>query len=394
MVLLPNLSNKGIVANLKDRLYSDLIYSYIGNVLVVVNPYKWLKIYDTSTMRRYVHRNRVDVPPHIFAVAEAAFRTMISEEENQCVIISGESGAGKTEASKQIQNYIASVSGTGGNSGIDAVKKVFLDSNPVLEAFGNAKTLRNNNSSRFGKYFELKFDRFGRPLGGKVSNFLHEKSRVVRPGKGERNFHIFYQLLAAPKSLKKQYSLSSPSSFSYLTVSKCFDVDGLNDSEEFRITEEAMKSVGIGDKRREAIFGVVAAVLHLGNVKFEVRRDEHASRVLAPELSPPPSNQSNKRTPSFRRLAFARPRSPCRLRMRKDARSLTSQKGSQPSPPSWTSTLPSCPRFSRQGGSKRWPPGGRSKPTRSHRIPLRLPAAATRFPRPSSSGFSTSSYRE
>lgn len=177
MVLLPSLTNKGIVANLKDRLEEDLIYSvsenvvcccmllcvavsfvfsnpfnpfaqYIGNVLVVMNPYKWLKIYDQQTMRRYVHRNRVDVAPHIFATGEAAFRTMISEEENQCVIISGESGAGKTEASKQIQNYIASVSGTGGNDGIEAVKKVFLDSNPVLEAFGNAKTLRNNNSSR------------------------------------------------------------------------------------------------------------------------------------------------------------------------------------------------------------------------------------------------------
>ncbi|GMH63925.1 hypothetical protein TL16_g03840 [Triparma laevis f. inornata] len=276
MVLLPSLTNKGIVANLKDRLEEDLIYSYIGNVLVVMNPYKWLKIYDQQTMRRYVHRNRVDVAPHIFATGEAAFRTMISEEENQCVIISGESGAGKTEASKQIQNYIASVSGTGGNDGIEAVKKVFLDSNPVLEAFGNAKTLRNNNSSRFGKYFELKFDRFGRPLGGKVSNFLHEKSRVVKPGKGERNFHIFYQLLKAPKSVKQKFFLEKPTSYNYLKQSGCFEVENMDDREEFETTDNAMKSVGIGDKRRDAIFGVVAAVLHLGNVKFSPKQIDDA----------------------------------------------------------------------------------------------------------------------
>ena len=206
MVLLPQLNNKAIVQNLKERLSGEIIYTTIGNVLVVCNPYKWLPIYSTSTMRKYVHRNRVDVAPHVFATAEAAYRSMISEEENQCVIISGESGAGKTEASKQIQNYIASVSSSGGNEAIDQVKKTFLESNPLLEAFGNAKTLRNNNSSRFGKYFELMFDRFGRPLGGKVSNFLHEKSRVVRPGKGERNFHVFYQLLAS-KAMRKKFAL-------------------------------------------------------------------------------------------------------------------------------------------------------------------------------------------
>ena len=114
MTLLPSLNNKAIVANLKDRLTNEIIYSTIGPVLVVCNPYKWLHIYDTNTMRKYVRRNRVDVPPHVFATAEAAYRSMISEEENQCVIISGESGAGKTEASKQIQNYIASVSSSGG----------------------------------------------------------------------------------------------------------------------------------------------------------------------------------------------------------------------------------------------------------------------------------------
>ena len=149
--------------------------------MVACNPYKWLKIYGEESIKKYVHQQRVDVVPHIFATAEAAYRAMITEEENQCVIISGESGAGKTEASKQIQTYIAGV--CGGGEGVEKIKKAFLESNPVLEAFGNAKTLRNNNSSRFGKYFELIFNRFGSPKGGVVTNYLLEKSRITKPGK-------------------------------------------------------------------------------------------------------------------------------------------------------------------------------------------------------------------
>ena len=162
------------------RLQTEEIYTNIGHVLIACNPYKWLPIYSDEYIKKYIHQQRVDVVPHIFATAEAAYRAMITEEENQCVIISGESGAGKTEASKQIQNYIAAV--CGGGESVEKIKKAFLESNPVLEAFGNAKTLRNNNSSRFGKYFELKFNRFGCPQGGVVTNYLLEKSRICKPG--------------------------------------------------------------------------------------------------------------------------------------------------------------------------------------------------------------------
>ena len=192
MVLLRDVTDKGITDNLKTRLEASNIYTYIGHVLVACNPYKWLQIYDEAVMKTYAHQSRVDIPPHVFATAEAAYRSMITEEDNQCIIISGESGAGKTEASKQIQEYIAKVSS--GAEGVDRIKKVFLQSNPVLEAFGNAKTLRNNNSSRFGKYFCLKFNRYGAPMGGVITNYLLEKSRICRPGQGERNFHIFYQV--------------------------------------------------------------------------------------------------------------------------------------------------------------------------------------------------------
>ncbi|RLN91221.1 hypothetical protein BBJ28_00017874 [Nothophytophthora sp. Chile5] len=270
LVLLPSVSETSILENLKMRHAADVIYCYIGHVLVVVNPYKWLNIYGEDTMRAYTHKARIDVPPHVFATAEETYRTMLSEEDNQCVIISGESGAGKTEASKQIQNYIAGVSGSG--AGVDKVKRTFLESNPLLEAFGNAKTLRNNNSSRFGKYFELLFDSAGRPQGGKVTNYLLEKSRVVRPGKGERNFHIFYQVLAGlPAGAKQKLYLdrAGPESFQYLKASGCYDVDDVDDAQEFDETMAAMQHVGIKRKQIELVIQTLAAVLHIGNVHFQ-----------------------------------------------------------------------------------------------------------------------------
>ena len=147
MTLLTKPTPQGIRDNLKERLEAECIYTYIGNVLVAANPFTWLQIYSSDDAKRYMRQSRLDVPPHVFAVAEAAFRAMTEEEDSQCVIISGESGAGKTEASKHIQGYFALCS-QGNSAEVERVKKVFLESNPLLEAFGNAKTLRNNNSSR------------------------------------------------------------------------------------------------------------------------------------------------------------------------------------------------------------------------------------------------------
>ena len=147
MTLLTKPTPQGIRDNLKERLEAECIYTYIGNVLVAANPFTWLQIYSSEDAKRYMRQSRLDVPPHVFAVAEAAFRAMTEEEDSQCVIISGESGAGKTEASKHIQGYFALCS-QGNSAEVERVKKVFLESNPLLEAFGNAKTLRNNNSSR------------------------------------------------------------------------------------------------------------------------------------------------------------------------------------------------------------------------------------------------------
>lgn len=277
MVLLTRdqLSNKGIASNLQRRLAAREIYTYIGPVLVVVNPYAWLDIYGPDMLKKYVHTNRIDVPPHVFAVAEDAYRTMLQEEENQCVIISGESGAGKTEASKQIQSYLAAVSGKG--SGVEKVKSIFLESNPLLEAFGNAKTLRNNNSSRFGKYFELEFDTLGRPRSGRITNYLLEKSRIT-PSKGERSYHIFYQLLAgAPSVVRRALKLSEPKNFRYLRASGTYDVSGndgvISDADEFADTMKAMRTIGLQSREMEVVFKLVAGVLHLGNVTFEAQRE-------------------------------------------------------------------------------------------------------------------------
>jgi myosin-1 len=169
---------------------------------------------DTKKRGKFRH----ELPPHIFALAEAAYRGLTQDGESQCVIISGESGAGKTEAAKLIMQYIAAVSGS--SSGVERVKKIILESNPLLEAFGNAKTVRNNNSSRFGKYFEIQFDKKGDPIGGRITNYLLEKSRVVYQSSGERNFHIFYQICSgSTKEEQEKYGTKNAGDFYYLSQS-------------------------------------------------------------------------------------------------------------------------------------------------------------------------------
>jgi myosin I len=196
LTLISKISNEAINDNLKIRFEHGEIYTYIGHVLVSVNPFRDLGIYTDQVLDSYRGKNRLEVPPHVFAIAESAYYNMKGYGENQCVIISGESGAGKTEAAKRIMQYIANVSG-GTDSSIQATKDMVLATNPLLESFGNAKTLRNNNSSRFGKYLELQFNKQGEPVGANITNYLLEKSRVVGQITNERNFHIFYQYTKA-----------------------------------------------------------------------------------------------------------------------------------------------------------------------------------------------------
>lgn len=217
------------------------------------------------------------MPPHVFAVAEASYYNMNAYKENQCVIISGESGAGKTEAAKRLMQYIANVSG-GGNSSIQETKDMVLATNPLLESFGNAKTLRNNNSSRFGKYLQLQFNAQGEPVGADITNYLLEKSRVVGQIANERNFHIFYQFTkGASSTYRTNLGIQKPETYLYTSKSKCLDVEGIDDLAEYQDTLNAMKVIGLSQAEQDEIFRMLAAVLWAGNIQFAEDKDGNAA---------------------------------------------------------------------------------------------------------------------
>ncbi|KAL1969224.1 hypothetical protein VTN77DRAFT_478 [Rasamsonia byssochlamydoides] len=278
LTLLSKVSNEAINDNLKLRFEHGEIYTYIGHVLVSVNPFRDLGIYTDQVLESYKGKNRLEVPPHVFAVAESAYYNMKAYKDNQCVIISGESGAGKTEAAKRLMQYIANVSG-GSDSSIQQTKDMVLATNPLLESFGNAKTLRNNNSSRFGKYLELEFNSNGEPIGAKITNYLLEKSRVVGQITNERNFHIFYQLTkAAPQNYRDNFGIQQPQSYLYTSRSKCFDVPGIDDTADFKDTLEAMRIIGLSQAEQDNIFRMLAAILWLGNIQFV--EDDHTNASI------------------------------------------------------------------------------------------------------------------
>ncbi|CAN9514415.1 unnamed protein product [Ophioblennius macclurei] len=267
MVLLSKISEDAITDNLKKRYMDDYIFTYIGPVLISVNPFKQLPYFTDREVELYQGAAQYENPPHIYALADNMYRNMMIDNENQCVIISGESGAGKTVAAKYIMSYVSKVSG--GGEKVQHVKDIILQSNPLLEAFGNAKTVRNNNSSRFGKYFEIQFSRGGAPDGGKISNFLLEKSRVVSQNPGERNFHIYYQLLGgASGEQRENLGVTTPDYYIYLNQSGTFTVEDLDDTKEFADTLAAMSVVGLSMEEQDSVLQIVAGILHLGNINF------------------------------------------------------------------------------------------------------------------------------
>uniref|UniRef100_A0A224Z4W2 Myosin I n=1 Tax=Rhipicephalus zambeziensis TaxID=60191 RepID=A0A224Z4W2_9ACAR len=267
MVLLTKITEDAIVENLRKRYMDDQIFTYIGPVLVSVNPFKQLPYFTNKQVDQYQGAASYENPPHIYALADTMYRNMIIDSEGQCVIISGESGAGKTVAAKYIMAYIAQVSG--GGPRVQHVKDVILESNTILEAFGNAKTVRNNNSSRFGKYVEIQFSRGGVPEGGRISNFLLEKSRVVSQSPNERNFHIFYQVCyGASPEMKKDLGVANPDYYSYLNQSGVYKVEGTNDAHDFQETLKAMTVMGMSEDEQTQFLRVVMGVLHMGMITF------------------------------------------------------------------------------------------------------------------------------
>ncbi|XP_028291593.1 unconventional myosin-Ib isoform X4 [Gouania willdenowi] len=268
MVLLEPLTADSFLENLRNRFDHNEIYTYIGSVVISLNPYRSLPIYTPDKVEEYRNRNFYELSPHIYALADEAYRSLRDQDKDQCILITGESGAGKTEASKLVMSYVAAVCGKGQE--VNKVKEQLLQSNPVLEAFGNAKTVRNDNSSRFGKYMDIEFDFKGDPLGGVISNYLLEKSRVVKQPRGERNFHIFYQLLsgASDETLKKLKLERDFSKYNYLSLDSAA-VNGLDDAANFRTVRNAMQIVGFMEDELHSVLELVAAVLKLGNIEFK-----------------------------------------------------------------------------------------------------------------------------
>ncbi|XP_077947357.1 unconventional myosin-Ib isoform X4 [Gasterosteus aculeatus] len=268
MVLLEPLSEDSFIENLRNRFDHNEIYTYIGSVVISMNPYRALPIYTPEKVEEYRNRNFYELSPHIYALADEAYRSLRDQDKDQCILITGESGAGKTEASKLVMSYVAAVCGKGQE--VNKVKEQLLQSNPVLEAFGNAKTVRNDNSSRFGKYMDIEFDFKGDPLGGVISNYLLEKSRVVKQPRGERNFHVFYQLLsgASDDTLKKLKLDRDFSKYNYLSLDSAA-VIGLDDAANFRTVKNAMQIVGFMEDEVQSVLQLVAAVLKLGNIEFK-----------------------------------------------------------------------------------------------------------------------------
>lgn len=291
LTLLSKISDDAINENLHKRFMNGTIYTYIGHVLISVNPFQDLGIYTPPTLNLYKGKNRLEVPPHVYAIAESMYYHLKSYGENQCVIISGESGAGKTEAAKQIMQYIANVSvddqtgsssGAGGASGISKIKDMVLATNPLLESFGCAKTLRNNNSSRHGKYLEIYFNPANQPSAAHITNYLLEKQRVVQQISNERNFHIFYQFTKhCPPQYQQSFGVQGPQTYIYTSAAKCIDADGIDDGKDFQETLNAMNVIGLAQAEQDNIFRMLAAILWIGNISFV--EDEEGNAAIRDE---------------------------------------------------------------------------------------------------------------
>ncbi|XP_069496102.1 unconventional myosin-VIIa isoform X6 [Ambystoma mexicanum] len=267
MIRLGDLNEAGILRNLLIRYRDHLIYTYTGSILVAVNPYQLLPIYTPDQIRLYTNKKIGEMPPHIFAIADNCYFNMQRNNKDQCCIISGESGAGKTESTKLILQFLAAISGQH-----SWIEQQVLEANPILEAFGNAKTIRNDNSSRFGKYIDIHFNKKGAIEGAKIEQYLLEKSRVCRQAQDERNYHVFYCMLQGMTSdQKRKLGLGKATDYNYLAMGHCTTCDGRDDTKEYANIRSAMKVLMFTDTENWEISRLLAAILHMGNLRYEAR---------------------------------------------------------------------------------------------------------------------------
>uniref|UniRef100_A0A158PCS8 Myosin motor domain-containing protein n=1 Tax=Angiostrongylus cantonensis TaxID=6313 RepID=A0A158PCS8_ANGCA len=293
MATLVDFHESAILRNVLIRFRENLIYTYSGSILIAVNPYMNIPIYTAEQIRMYKRKRIGELPPHIYAIADNAYRNMKSLGRNQSVVICGESGAGKTESTKLILQFLAATSGQH-----SWIEQQVLEANPILEAFGNAKTIRNDNSSRFGKYVEVHFNSAGSIEGARIQKYLLEKSRIIAQSKGERNYHIFYCILAGLTSEEKRnFELGRPSDYFYLTQAnvtkkesnyECFGqgkslvADGRDDAADLQEIRSAMKMLLFKEAEIRTIIQLLAALLHIGNIKY---RSTVVDTIEAVEIS-------------------------------------------------------------------------------------------------------------
>ncbi|XP_023707934.1 unconventional myosin-IXa isoform X6 [Cryptotermes secundus] len=285
---LPDLNEVVLLDNLRARFIAGHIYTYVGSILIAVNPFKFHPIYNPKYVKLYQNRRLgPELPPHIFAVADAAYHCMLKERRNQCIVISGESGSGKTESTNFLLHHLTALSQKGSHG--SGVEQTILSAGPVLEAFGNAKTAHNNNSSRFGKFIQVNYKENGMVHGAVVQKYLLEKSRICSQGRNERNYHVFYYLLAgASDSEKNLLHLQKTEDYSYLSKSGCYILDNVDENYEFSRLKQSMEMVGFTPEKQRRLFAVLSAVLLLGNVEFQPRKltyhHDEAVGVRNPEV--------------------------------------------------------------------------------------------------------------
>ncbi|XP_036441862.1 unconventional myosin-IXAa isoform X2 [Colossoma macropomum] len=281
---LPDLNEKTLLDNLRSRFKQEKIYTYVGSILIVINPFKFLPIYNPKYVKMYDNHQLGKLEPHIYAVADVAYHAMLQRKQNQCIVISGESGSGKTQSTNFLIHHLTALSQKGFASGVE---QIILGAGPVLEAFGNAKTAHNNNSSRFGKFIQVNYQESGTVRGAYVEKYLLEKSRLVYQEHNERNYHVFYYLLAgASEEERTAFHLRKPEEYHYLSQMRkkpqrlhwenyyesepdCFTVEGEDLKHDFERLQLAMEMVGFLPATRKQIFSLLSAILHLGNIRYK-----------------------------------------------------------------------------------------------------------------------------
>ncbi|XP_062284529.1 myosin-7-like isoform X3 [Scomber scombrus] len=289
MAMFTFLHEPAVLFNLKERYAAWMIYTYSGLFCVTVNPYKWLPVYNQEVVNAYRGKKRSEAPPHIFSISDNAYQYMLSDRENQSVLITGESGAGKTVNTKRVIQYFASIAAVGGKKDAAAEKKGTLEDqiiqcNPALEAFGNAKTIRNDNSSRFGKFIRIHFDNRGKLASADIETYLLEKSRVTYQLKAERDYHIFYQVLSQqkPELLEMLLITNNPYDYAFISQGET-QVTSINDCDELVATDEAFDVLGFTQEEKNSIYKAVGAVMHYGNMKFKQKQREEQAEADSTE---------------------------------------------------------------------------------------------------------------